>query len=325
MRLKHSSEELRQWQALPLEVKILMTKARIRGWINEYGKDGVYVSFSGGKDSTVLLDIVRQNYPDIPAVFIDTGLEYPEIRNFVREHKNVIWLKPKMNFRAVIQTYGYPFISKEVSRKVYECRSAESRGHESYARKQFEGTFRTKNGKTNLYSITKWKFLLDAPFKISHKCCDVFKKEPAKQYEKETGRVPMLAQMAEESMLRRQTWMKQGCNAFEAKRPISNPMAFWIEQDVLRYIKENNIKIASVYGDIVEWSDGELYTTGCDRTGCIFCGFGCHHLKDGRFQRLKETHPKIYEYIMKPMEKGGLGYRSVIDWLNEYGGLHIGY
>ena len=110
--LKHSGEELRQWQALPLEIKILMTKARIREWINEYGEDRVYISFSGGKDSTVLLDIVRQDHPDVPAVFIDTGLEYPEIRDFVRRHENVTWLKPEMNFRSVIQTYGYPFISQ---------------------------------------------------------------------------------------------------------------------------------------------------------------------------------------------------------------------
>ena len=339
--LKHTNEELRQWQALPLDVKILMTKTRIRGWINEYGEDGVYVSFSGGKDSTVLLDIVRQDHPDIPAVYIDTGLEYPELRKFVKQHENVTWLKPEMNFR-VIQTYGYPLISKEISQKVFDCRTTESKGGQSYARKQFQGTYISKNGKSNAYSVTKWEFLTRAPFPISSKCCAVMKKNPAKKYEKETGRVPILAMMAEESVLRKQRWMITGCNAFEKKRPMSNPMAFWTEQDVLQYIRTRNLEIASVYGDIVEENEitgqmtisdyiqaeqPKLKTTGCRRTGCIFCGYGCHREKpgQGKFELLKVTHPKIYDYIMKPWKEGGLNYKEVIDWLNEHGGLHIGY
>ena len=108
-------DDLRQLQALPLHLKVALTKSRIRQWVNEFGTDGVYVSFSGGKDSTVLLHIVRSLYPDVPTVFCDTGLEYPEIRDFVKTFDNVVWLKPKMTFRKVIEKYGYPFISKEVS------------------------------------------------------------------------------------------------------------------------------------------------------------------------------------------------------------------
>ena len=109
-------------QSLPLNLKIRMTQERIRQWINEFGEDGVYVSFSGGKDSTVLLDIVRKEYPDIEAVFFDPGLEYPEVREFVKGHDNVKWLKQKMNVREVISKYGYPMISKEVSECVYGAR-----------------------------------------------------------------------------------------------------------------------------------------------------------------------------------------------------------
>lgn len=93
---KHTLEELRQWQALPLGVKVLMTKERIRNWVNEYDEDGVYVSFSGGKDSTVLLHIVRSMYPKVKAVFVDTGLEYPEIREFVKTFDNVDWITRKL-------------------------------------------------------------------------------------------------------------------------------------------------------------------------------------------------------------------------------------
>lgn len=78
--MTHTLQELKIRQALPLEVKINMTKIRLREWVNYYGLDGVYISFSGGKDSTVLLHIARSIYPDIKACFVDTGLEYPEIR-----------------------------------------------------------------------------------------------------------------------------------------------------------------------------------------------------------------------------------------------------
>lgn len=155
----------------------------------------------------------------------------------------------------------------------------------------------------------------------------------------------MTAQMAEESMLRTSAWLKNGCNAFEAGEPISNPMSFWTEQDILQYIKEKNLKICSVYGDVVadygsdelsgqmDLSDfglmtdtRKLKTTGCSRTGCMFCGYGCHLEKDeGRFERMKITHPQIYDYIMRPKEKGGLNYKEVIDWINEHGNLNIRY
>lgn len=115
-------QELQELQGLPLAAKISLTKDRIREWVRQYGEDGVYVSFSGGKDSTVLLHIVREMYPDVKAVFIDTGLEYPEIRQFVRAFDNVDWVKPKKNFRQVIQEYGYPFISKEVSESAYAAK-----------------------------------------------------------------------------------------------------------------------------------------------------------------------------------------------------------
>ena len=113
-----TADDLRQKQALPLNLKIALTKDRIRQWVHEFGEDGVYVSFSGGKDSTVLLHIVRSMYPDVKAVFCDTGLEYPAVRAFVKGIDNVDVLKPKMTFKEVIKKYGYPIISKEVGSAV---------------------------------------------------------------------------------------------------------------------------------------------------------------------------------------------------------------
>ena len=110
-------QDLQQLQALPLHLKIELTKSRIRQWINEFGESGVYISFSGGKDSTVLSHIVDTIFPEneIPRVFFNTGLEYPEIVEFVKNESRTVVIRPKMNFKQVINRYGYPFISKEVS------------------------------------------------------------------------------------------------------------------------------------------------------------------------------------------------------------------
>lgn len=307
----HTENSLKLLQALPLDLKIMKTKNRIREWYNYYGGE-VYVSFSGGKDSTVLLDIARELYPDIEAVYVDTGLEYPELREFVKSIDNVTWLKPKMNFKKVIQEYGYPIVSKEIANKVHGAKPGNTRWH------QMHGTYVDPNtGKLSAhFNYKKWEFLLNADFKISDQCCSIMKKRPSLEFEKKSGKKPILGLMAAESKKRKRDYMKTGCNAFDKERPQSQPMGFWTEQDVLQYLYEKKIPYASVYGDIV-LEDGKYRTTGCNRTGCVFCGFGCHLEKEpNRFQMLKKTHPKLWEYCMKPIENGGLGMREVMDFID---------
>lgn len=94
--------QLKYLQSLPLEEKIQKSVARIIEWYEAWGGQ-VAVSFSGGKDSTVLLNLVRKIYPEVPACFSDTGLEFPEIREFVKSIDNVIWVKPKLTFAQVIE------------------------------------------------------------------------------------------------------------------------------------------------------------------------------------------------------------------------------
>lgn len=118
---KHTMQELYQWQALPLNIKVLMTAERIRNWVDEFGEDGVYLSFSGGKDSTVLGHIIREvcGYKNIPFVFVDVPTQYPELKEFAQTFDNLVILKPKISFADVCEKYGFPLISKEVSESVY--------------------------------------------------------------------------------------------------------------------------------------------------------------------------------------------------------------
>ena len=279
----------------------------------------IYVSFSGGKDSTVLLHLVRNIYPDCPAVFVDTGLEYPEVRSFVKSHDNITILKPDMSFRKVIETYGYPIVSKPVAKRVQEYRRAQIKGRveQTNAYKEFNGLLLRSDGEPSMFNKEKWRFLLDADFLISDHCCSVMKKNPSMKYARETGRHPIIGTMACESLVRKQAWKNSGCNSFDRKQPQSQPLSFWTEQDILLYLKNEHIPYASVYGDIVYNEDGSLRTTGVQRTGCVFCGFGCHLEKEpNRFQQLRLTHPKLYEYCMRDWDSGGLGLQHVLDYIN---------
>lgn len=347
----HTKGDLQQMQSLPLSAKILMTKRRIREWY-DYWDGQVYISFSGGKDSTVLLHIARELYSDIEAVFVNTGLEYPEIQSFVKTFDNVTILRPKMRFDEVIKKYGYPIISKDVSTRIYYARKGKQWALYAMQGREKDGS-RRENAFKKVYE--KYSPLQLVDFNISHFCCGIMKETPVKDYEKKSGKKPIMGLLATESKRREQSWLKTGCNAFDSKRPTSKPMSFWTEQDVLQYIKDNNIPIASVYGDVVYKDDSDqmriedygiegcgtekLCTTGCDRTGCIFCAFGAHLDERGggksRFERLKETHPRQYEYCIGGGEyvngvwqpsKEGLGMGHVFDELNKiYGDGFIKY
>lgn len=357
---KHQPWDLKQMQSLPLEAKMILSERRLAIWFDHW--DGnVYVSFSGGKDSTVLADLCARFCKKygwkLYLLFVNTGLEYPEIQKFTKTFAE--WLRntysidvqldivrPEMRFDEVIKKYGYPVISKEISKRIKEGRAARIKGNtKSRALQVLEGRAVDNNGNPSSYNCEKWLFMMDAPYKISDHCCNVMKKKPAKQYEKETGRKAIIGTLASESRLRYTKWLQHGCNAFDGDRPTSQPLSFWTEQDILHYIKKFNVPYCSVYGDIqvkppenteadqinmIDYlgcyePEDTLQTTGCDRTGCIFCMFGCHLEKEpNRFQRLKLTHPRQYEYCIGGGEmvdgqwlpsKEGLGLGKVLDYI----------
>lgn len=259
-----------------------MSENRIRQFY-EYCEGEVYIAFSGGKDSTVLLDIARRIYPEIPAVFVDTGLEFPEIKEFVKTIDNVVWLKPKINFKQVIEKYGFPVVSKQFAQAVYELNNY------NLSQKTIDKYYK--------YKISKWnKHLINAPFKISHKCCDVMKKRPAKHYMTKTGKHQITGIMVYESFQRRLNYLIKGCNILDGKKSHSRPISTWLEKDIWDYINKFKLPYS------------KIYDMGYDRTGCVFCMFGCHLEKTpNRFQRMAKTHPKLYNYCMNK-----LGYKEIL-------------
>lgn len=313
---------LKQKQSLSLDSKVILAKKTIREFHTEV--DGnVHVAFSGGKDSTVLLHLVRSIYPNTPAIFVDTGLEYPEIREFVKTIDKVEWLKPEMSFRKVINTYGYPVVSKRIARMLRVLQNPTK--YNRATRRLFLTGYKTCNGKQSQsgYSVLpkKWqKLFLEGyedfkdvddvkaivPFKISEQCCDVMKKAPAKKYEKKMGTFPYIGVMACDSGQRKNAILRKGCNSFDGKIQ-SRPLAYWMQDDVWQYIKKHKLK----YSDI--------YNKGESHTGCVFCMFGVHMEKcPNRFQRMAKTHPKLYDYCINK-----LGLKDILEFIKvEWEGGH---
>lgn len=380
-------EDLKHYQKFPLELKEDWAIHKLEEFVTPIGgEDKCYISFSGGKDSTVLQHLVRRIYPNMKSINVNTGLEYPEIQKFVRQQDNCDVVRPKMMFNEVISKYGYPFISKEISQRVYYTRQFidkyNLRDKNGIANKQvvidkifelsgdgykpsvdifalagikeFTKLCKDKNAIRNLqaghypqdttpnaelsrYNCDKYFDLVNVDFLIGNYCCNEMKEKPLKKIKLK----PIVGTLAEESDRRLQGWLKTGCYVFEKGKEICKPLSVWTEQDILAYIKKYNLQIASVYGDIAYKDDNgiiydnllfdngcKLCTTGCQRTGCIFCGFGSHleQKGQGRFLKLKQTHPRQYEYCMfgggydedglwKPT-KEGLGMKHCIDILN---------
>jgi len=334
-----------QFKQYDLEIKERKSLLRIKEWYENW--EGTYISFSGGVDSTVLADLVHRNYSDVPLLFSNTGLEYPELVDFVysfienkdkvKEYKegkvrikyyfedNIYVVFPEKSFKEVIDEYGYPVISKRTARSIRDLQNP-TENNEATRRTRLTG--RMKNGKkTQVGKLSdKWlhKFfdVIDrenleikdkADFKVGYQCCNVMKKRPFHKFEKLTDRKPYVGTMATESMYRKNNYLRYGCNAFDLKKPQSRPLSFWKKTDILEYIKKYNIPYCKkIYGEIKENENGEFYTTKEQRTGCIFCMFGVHLEEEpNRFQRLKKTHPKLWNYCMNHLKL-----KDVLEFIN---------
>ena len=304
---------MKQRQSLDTESKVIMTKRRIREWYEHFDGD-VYVAFSGGKDSTVLLDLVWSIYPDVPAVFSNTGLELRDIKDFVRftakrgltsivngkrvwRNGDVVQVRPEKNFKEVIEDDGYALIGKRQSKQIRTLKQGLTEKNKNVYKLYDEGITSEGRDAPRWKLANKWRFLIDEDIKISEKCCDHLKKNPTKKYEKDTGRVKFTGMMAVEGGYRGDI---EECNAFHQKEPASQPMIFWLEDDVINYIESRKLKISKAY----KWQKNEFGETvePEKRTGCAFCMFGVHLEKGtNRFQKLYKRDRRMWDVAINKL------------------------
>ena len=293
-------KELQERQGWSLKHKIDHSLFTIETFLSR--TDGqCYVAFSGGKDSTVLLDLVRIIDKSVPAVFVNTGNEWPDIIKFVRHLRddkgyNIIELHPKLTPRQVWEKFGFPLVSKAQAEYIDRFRKNPEYGRRQQEKAALRGW---SFGKVS----DRWKFLITEQFDTSNECCQILKKNPSKKYATETGRHPIIGTMASESDLRRTEYINRGgCNTFGEKMRDgfrSIPLAIWMEEDIWGYIRERNLEISDVY------------YKGATRTGCVGCGFGCWATEDKRFNLLYQLYPKYYRMVMD-YTNNGHSYREAV-------------
>ena len=297
--------QLTQRQGLPLDIKIKLTKRRIEEFYKSFnGK--VYISYSGGKDSEVMLHLVKSCHSDIKIVFVDTGTELETRKHAIR--KADIILKPKIPMLQIWKKYGIPFPSKQQANFIYKVKHTKS----DYLRNRLM-TGIMKDGSKTMFKISKkWKCIIDSDIEVSDRCCYYLKKEPFLRYKKQTGEVPFIGTMASDGMERKKEYLQNGCINFT--KEVCHPLGFWTEQDVLMYIKKFDLDYCGAYGDIIE-VEGLLKTTKAKRTGCVGCGFGTHLEKEpNRFQRLEVDNPRLHNIILHKWVDGAMG--KVLDLCN---------
>lgn len=298
-------QELRERQSWTLRQKIDHSLGVIDQFVSRLNGQ-VYVGFSGGKDSTVLLDLCRIVKPDIKAVFCNTGNEYPDIVRFVRELKNtegydIEIIYPTLKPAQVFEKYGFPVVSKSTSAIIGKVR-------------------RTPNGKVfenfvvkrhSIFKLAKkWMFLIDVKFDISEKCCYQLKKKPFHEYHIRRGQFPISGEMASESIHRQMKYLQAGgCNQF-GDTTISKPLSIWLEEDIWAYIRDRGLKIS------------DIYHKGAKRTGCMFCGYGCQFKDDNRLQLCYELYPKMYNHFMN-YTNNGVTYREAMRQVLAVNGLFL--
>lgn len=284
--------DLRTRQAWPLNQKIDHTCYAMEAFVAYCKEQGrtPYVSFSGGLNSTVLLDLARRFVdPNMKGVFCSTGNEYPEIVRFVRHTPNVTIIRPELTPREGIARYGFPLVSKEQAHAVRDIRTSKSEKLRNY---RLFGDGKRQQG----ILAKKWRYLIAEPYMTSEKCCEILKKRPFAKYNASTLRLPMVGTMAGESKRREATYVRLGgCNSFsdDPRKTHSAPLSIWTNADCWAYIRKLSVSYCPIYD-----------VPGVDRTGCVFCGFGAHLGGRSRFRVLCTLYPKLYQMAMNYTNNG---------------------
>ena len=267
---------------------------------NSNGK--LFISFSGGKDSVVLRHIALKLFRNLPVVFSNTTNELIEITKYIKTFPNIITVKPKLSFTEVVEKYGFPLVSKEVSQKVYDLKN--TNGVKTRTTR-FQGDHKG-NGKLS----NKWRFLAEEEFNVTHKCCSILKKDPLEKWGKKQGLKPIIALMSDESRLRQQLAL-YGDDKNGKVYPFLR--TGWTEEDIWAYAKLHDIRFAECYYDRIV--NGQLLKART-RTGCEYCAFGVTLEKEDRFARSKISSPKRFEKMMN-ITNNGVKFSEVLSLIKQ--------
>lgn len=303
-----SKELFKQYTDLDLKEKIKMSKEIIHDFMEniDLDKGKVSISSSFGKDSIVVIDLVRGEYPEIPIIYSNSGVEYPECEELSKEYENVITIKPDMTMEEVVKKEGYLLpIGREKSKTIRRCR-------DQIAQEKWYGggikKMRGDWGEKSLYNYSKHIPVILAPFKISERCNDRLKGQPLDKFKRKNNfKYYFNGITYDESMTRQLTLLRDGFNILKEK---SRPIGHWSSSDVLEYVVKKGLKIPKLYGDIV-CKDGKYKTTLFERNGCYCCPAGCHIGKPNQYQLLYDYDHDLWEYSLYD-----LGFKQVLDYFN---------
>lgn len=277
--------------SMPLEYKIKYSQIKIREAIDTFGPHRVYVSLSG-LDSRILLDLVRDVDPSIPAIFMNTGQENATVVDHNRGIENCTFMQPDATYDQIVKQYGYPVLSKMNARKLYTLQHPTARNE---ATQRLYRTGYRQDGVFVRASMlpASYHHLINCGFNFSSHCCYFLKTKPLK---KMAGMFPFVGTLAEDSEKRKLSYLKQGCNIFTGSTPQSRPLSIWTRQDIYEYAVARGLSYPACYGMIVK-KCGAWCTTGETNTGCEGCLFGIREDPD-RIERVKLWSPQRYQYYM---------------------------
>lgn len=316
-------EQFNIMQKLPYEAKLSHAACRIREFYNEiWSRYNANVHISvGGLDSITLLLFIRSlGYDEIPAISV-SSLEDISIQRIHKE-LGVIRIPPSRDKNGkiytkhrILQEFGFPVISKEKAAKIEHLQNptpnnatirhaiitgetGEYGGWQINSRMKLpQKWLELFGGYENANEGTDYQI---PPFLVSSQCCYWLKEKPADDWAKEHNSYPYLGLMACEGGRREKALKMHGCNYYGKSTMRSAPFAIFNRQDILQLALDLNVPVPEIYGTIERKPDGTLYTTKAQRTGCSMCGFGIHiESRPHRFDRLRETNPKAWEYWMK--------------------------
>lgn len=307
-------------EKMPYDFKVKYAKIRAQEFVRECDVRGLNYHISvGGLDSITLLMFLRSIHIDVPAI----SVSYLEDRSIQRVHhqlgveclKSALkpdgthWSKPE-----IIQTFGFPVLSKEIAAKIellanpseknktvrhaiVTGETGEYGGYQKNSRMKMSQKWLEKfGGYANDEEGTNYQI---PNFKVSSKCCYYLKEKPCDDWAKAHNSVPFLGLMASEGGRRAKSLRINGCNYFGASTIRSAPFAIFNRQDLLQLALDLKVPLPEIYGTIERDENGQLRTTGAQRTGCSMCGFGIHlEKRPHRFDQLKERNPREWQYWM---------------------------